>query len=100
MNQNLHRWEGVYDKVVCFHLECGIYDQRGNGGSGESGSSCWRTERLKDVRYPGDQAMISDSEEGLQMIMTSLTERGKDYDIKVSTKKTKAMKQFERVETQ
>ncbi len=46
---------------------------------------------LKDVRFADDQAMVSNTEEGLQSIMNKLNDTAKTYDMKINVKKTKTM---------
>ena len=46
---------------------------------------------LKDVRFADDQAMVANTEEGLQSIMTKLNDTAKTYDMKINVKKTKTM---------
>ena len=47
---------------------------------------------LKDIRFADDQAMVADSEKGLQVIMDKLVEVGRKYDMKINVKKTKTMR--------
>ena len=49
---------------------------------------------LKDIRFADDQAMVADSEKGLQEIMEKLpvVEVGRKYDMKINVKKTKTMR--------
>ena len=46
-------------------------------------------ELLKDVKFAGDQGMVTQTEKGLQTIMYELTKNGKEYDLKINVKKTK-----------
>jgi hypothetical protein len=46
---------------------------------------------LKDVRFADDQAMVSNTEKGLQSIMNKLNDTAKTYDMKINVKKTKTM---------
>ena len=46
---------------------------------------------VKDVRFADDQAMVSNTEEGLQLIMNKLNDTAKKYDMKINVKKTKTM---------
>ena len=48
-------------------------------------------EILKDLRFADDQAIIANSEDGLQRQMNSLVETWNDYDMKINIKKTKIM---------
>src|SRR6476619_3133592 len=48
-------------------------------------------EIIKDVKYADDQGMVANTEAGLQSLMDSLNTRAKHYDMKINTKKTKAM---------
>ena len=47
---------------------------------------------LKDIRFADDQAMVADSEKGIQQIMEKLVEVGRKYDMKINVKKTKTMR--------
>ena len=49
-------------------------------------------EMVKDVRFADDQAMVANSEAGLQRQMDSLVNTAKDYDMKINSKKTKTMR--------
>ena len=44
---------------------------------------------IKYVRFADDQAMVPDSEKGLQEIMDKLVEVGRKYDMEINVKKTK-----------
>jgi len=44
---------------------------------------------LKDVRFADDQVMVTNTEEGLQSIMTKLNDTAKTYDMKINVNKTK-----------
>ena len=46
---------------------------------------------VKDVRFADEQAMVANTEEGLQSIMNKLNEMAKTYDMKINVKKTKTM---------
>ena len=46
---------------------------------------------LKDVRFADDQAMVSNTNEGLQRLMDRLVEAAEEYGMKVNVKKTKTM---------
>src|SRR6218665_293118 len=47
---------------------------------------------VKDVRFVDDQGMVAGSEGGLQKLMDGLNGTAKEYDMKVTIKKTKVMK--------
>jgi hypothetical protein len=47
--------------------------------------------RVRDVRFADDQAMVGQSEEGLQKIMDSISNKAEEYGMKVNIKKTKVM---------
>ena len=47
---------------------------------------------LKDVRFADDQAMVANTELGLQTIMDGLVRMAKQYDMKINVKKTKVMR--------
>ena len=47
---------------------------------------------VKAVRFADDQAMVADSEEGLQRMITSLNQVVERYGMKINIKKTKIMK--------
>ena len=49
-------------------------------------------ELLKDVRFAHDQAMVANSEAGLQRLMDSLSAKCLEYDMIIHVKKTKVMK--------
>ena len=51
-----------------------------------------REELLKNVKFADDQAMVTQTEEGLQTIMDALSKTGKEYDIKITVKNTKVMR--------
>ena len=46
---------------------------------------------IQAIRYADDQAMIADSNNGLQNITNNLTTTAGNYDMKINVKKTKAM---------
>jgi hypothetical protein len=48
-------------------------------------------ERIKDVRFADDQAMVAGTEQGLQQVMDGLNNAAKTYDMKINIKKTKTM---------
>ena len=48
-------------------------------------------ELIKDVRFADDQAMVADSETGLERQMSSLEKTANDYDMKINIKKTETM---------
>lgn len=48
-------------------------------------------EIIKDVRFADDQAMVADSEVGLQNQMDSLARTAEEYDMRINIKKTKTM---------
>ena len=48
-------------------------------------------EVIKDVRFADDQAMVANSEAGLQKQMDSLVRTAKEYDMKINSKKTKSI---------
>ena len=47
---------------------------------------------IKSIRFADDQAMLSNSEAGLQQIMNALNEARERYGMKIDVKKTKKMK--------
>jgi len=47
---------------------------------------------VTDVKFADDQGMVADTEEGLQKLMSRLSEAGKHYDMKINVKKTKVMR--------
>ena len=47
---------------------------------------------LADVRFADDQAMVAESNRGLQRIMDRLNETAKKYEMRINIKKTKVMK--------
>ena len=49
-------------------------------------------ELLKDVCFANDQAMVANSEAGLQRLMDSPSAKYLEYDMKIYVKKTKVMK--------
>ena len=46
---------------------------------------------IKDVKYADDQGMIANMKAGLQGLMNCLNTSGKHCDMKINTKKTKAI---------
>ena len=48
-------------------------------------------ELLKDIRFADDQAMVAETEKGLQNIMDGLNEASHKYGIKINVEKKKAM---------
>ena len=51
---------------------------------------------LRDIRFADDQAVVADSEKGLQEIMDKLVEVGRKYDMEINVKKTKTMRMSKR----
>ena len=51
---------------------------------------------LKYIRFADDEAMVADSEKGLQEILDKLVEVGRKYDMKINVKKTKTMRMSRR----
>ena len=51
---------------------------------------------LKDIRFADDQAMVADSEKGLQEIMDKLVEVGRKYDMKNNVKQDENDKDFKK----
>ena len=47
---------------------------------------------ITDVRFADDQAMVSNTEQGLQNIVRKLDETAEKYDMKINIQKTKVMK--------
>jgi endonuclease/exonuclease/phosphatase family metal-dependent hydrolase len=47
---------------------------------------------IPDVRFADDQAMLADSENGLQKLVTRLDETAMKYNMKINIKKTKVMR--------
>jgi len=47
---------------------------------------------ITDVRFADDQAMVSNTEQGLQKIVQQLDETAEKYDMKINIRKTKVMK--------
>jgi hypothetical protein len=45
---------------------------------------------INDLRFADDRGMVASTEQGLQKVMTGLTETAKKYDIKINVKKTKS----------
>ena len=48
--------------------------------------------RIKAIRFADDQAILSSSNKGLQILMNRLDEVSKDYGMRINVKKTKIMK--------
>ena len=46
---------------------------------------------INEIRSVGDGAMMSDSEDGLQQLMNSLSTKAAVYNTRINTKKTKTM---------
>ena len=46
---------------------------------------------LKDVRFADDQAMVSNSREGLQRLMDGLNRAADEYGMRINVKETKMM---------
>ena len=51
---------------------------------------------IKYVRFADDQAMVPDSEKGLQEIMDKLVEVGRKYDMEINVKETKTTRMSRR----
>ena len=51
-------------------------------------------ELLNDVKFADDQGMVAQTEKGLQTIIDLLSKIRKEYDMKISVKKTKVMRVF------
>lgn len=49
-------------------------------------------QRVQDVRFADDQAMVDNTEEGLQSTMNALNDTAKKYGMKINIRKTKVMK--------
>jgi len=49
---------------------------------------------VKAVQFADDQAMVSSSNAGLQMIIDALNKTSHDYGMKINIKKTKVMRVF------
>ena len=49
-------------------------------------------ETIKEVRFADDQAMVANTERGLQKLINSLNLKAKDFNMKINVKKTKAMR--------
>ena len=49
-------------------------------------------EIIMDIRFADDQAMIADTEAGLQRIMNHLDQKSKEFNMAINMKKTKVMK--------
>ena len=47
---------------------------------------------LEDKRFANDQGMVSETEQGLQIIMNTLNDASKEYGIKINIKKTKVIR--------
>ena len=47
---------------------------------------------VRDVRFADDQAMLDETESGLQIVMDRLSHTAEDYGMKINVKKTKVMK--------
>lgn len=47
---------------------------------------------VKAIRFADDQAMVAETQKGLQEIMNMLNETSKDYNMKINMKKTKVMR--------
>ena len=47
---------------------------------------------VKAIRFADDQAMVAETQKGLQEIMYMLNETSKDYNMKINMKKTKVMR--------
>jgi len=49
-------------------------------------------ELIKEVRFTDDQAMVANTEEGLQRLVNNLNKISNDFNMKINVKKTKSMR--------
>ena len=83
LSKILERWEPEELILICKEIYA----------SGECPDDFMKTVMiLKDVQFADDQAMVASTEASLQNLMESMSNKCKEYDLKIHVNKTRVMK--------